>query len=334
VTGLGRILPVALLGLCSCALIAGLSHHHLEGDGGSDGAPPTLGQPIQLAQDQQSPSGIAVDETSVYWSNATQGMNMGTIAATAKTGGQAVRVIVSGHSPGGSVQVDMTNVYWNEGQRIDGAPKTGGGPGYTVVDVDDASFMCDNEGDVVALFVMGTVAYLSDACGDVGRVGTSTASPTVLAANQNTIADVVADASFVYFGDSTANAILRVNASAVRASPEMFAAAAAPGAMAIDDSTVYWISGNNVMKLDKSSPGQTPTVLAPAQNSPVGLAVDSASVYWTNAGAGTVMQLAKSGSGTAKPIATGQSQPEAITADEMGVYWIDTGNSSVWAALR
>jgi len=68
-----------------------------------------------------------------------------------------------------------------------------------------------------------------------------------------------------------------------------------PVAVAVDATSVYWISqrAGTVMKAPLG--GGSPVTLASGQSFPLGLALDASCVYWTTAvgGTGTVMKVAK-----------------------------------------
>jgi predicted heme/steroid binding protein len=85
---------------------------------------------VALASGQSNPSYIALDATSVYWTNYNDGTVM-----KALLGGGAATKLASGQSGPAGIAVDGTSVYWvNQGsyKGVDGAvmsvPLAGGTP--------------------------------------------------------------------------------------------------------------------------------------------------------------------------------------------------------------
>jgi hypothetical protein len=90
-------------------------------------------------------------------------------------------------------------------------------------------------------------------------------------------------------------------------------------ALAVDGTSVYWTTGNSVMKVATS--GGAPVPIASGQIDANSIAVDDTSVYWTDYNAGTVMKVDKAGSGAPVPLATGQYYANGIAVDSSNVYW-------------
>ncbi|WP_245678436.1 hypothetical protein [Chondromyces crocatus] len=76
-----------------------------------------FGAPEVLFQDQPLPSGVAVDDAHVYWSNRGDG----TILRAPKAGG-AAEVIASGQRRPGAIAVDGEAIYWLNGGSPDAEP--------------------------------------------------------------------------------------------------------------------------------------------------------------------------------------------------------------------
>jgi hypothetical protein len=105
-----------------------------------------------------------------------------------------------------------------------------------------------------------------------------------------------------------------------------------PGAVALDDESVYWanLSGftagtGSILKMGKG--GGAAVTLAGGQDVPQGIALDATSIYWVNMGTppaftdGSVWTTAKDGSGVPAEIAAGQAAPFGIAVQGSALYW-------------
>lgn len=223
-------------------------------------------------------NGIAVDATSVYWTN-------GDVMRVPIGGGEA-RAIAVGNA-NGPVAVDRTNVYWadSQAQALMKVPIAGGTPTILV------------SGQNIQTFVLDAVNVYFLAEQGVFKVPLRGGAPTTLAASLNTSA-IAVDAENVYWtrqSSPVGESILKVPIAG--GAPTALAdGIAAPFAIAVDGASVYFAAQNNVMKVARTG-GAPVTLVAQPTDSPFAMAVDATSVYWTNSIAegspmeGTVLKL-------------------------------------------
>jgi hypothetical protein len=150
--------------------------------------PVTGGTPLQIATSQWHVSGIAVDDSYVYftddWSYVVQRVPLG---------GGSVTMLAPGDSPGG-VAVDATSVYWADFYSIKKAPKTGlvGGGTPTVV--------VAGQTGIYSITLDATNLYWSDAsAGTVNMIPIAGGEPRILATGQLSPGKIVVGPTTVYW---------------------------------------------------------------------------------------------------------------------------------------
>ena len=100
----------------------------------------------------------------------------------------------------------------------------------------------------------------------------------------------------------------------------MVASGMSPTALALDDTSLYWIEAQagRVVKVAKG--GGTPVPLATGQASPFDLALDANNVYWSNRLGNAIRRIAKTGGGSPELVVTA-NEPMHIATDGTFVFF-------------
>lgn len=308
------------LGLVSCGLLVPIDDHELAPPGA---APLATGDRVVLASGQGGPRGIALSATHVYWVNT----EAGEVVRVPKEGG-APQALIGAQLTPLDVAVDGGRVYWfNSGGRRDTllrAMPLAGGTSVSMGDIDGTKFSRMTS-DTVNLWVTTAESRLHK----VPKVGAAYSTATA----GGGLSAVASDGSSVYVAQGTS-----ILSAPGGSSPILFASGTSqPVDIATDDVAVYWLTGDGrVLRLDKSAPGGTATVLAAGLAGCARLALFGSDVFVTAGGAGAqtgkVLRLPKSG-GAPVVLAEALPEPFGIAVDATGVYWTNHGDGTI-SALR
>jgi hypothetical protein len=265
-----------------------------------------------LASGQAQPGNLVVDDTYVYWSDAGDAAEDGSILSVPKSGG-AVRTLATGQNVPFGVAADGSYVYWTNFDaggthgRVMKVARTGGTPTVLAdnlaaprgifVDAFNVYFLTTSSVSVVSKYGGSVVALAPATCG-------STLS---------------GDETSLYWVE---NCVLFPPAGIVKVSKlggvPVFLTTLAPGALAVDATNLYFGDGASLEALSKLFGG----IAVPLAHQAAGpLAVDASYIYWVAAPA--ILRTPKLG-GATKTLYT-DANAQAIAVDAKSVYWLDFG---------
>jgi hypothetical protein len=281
-----------------------------------------------LVTGQNSPSSIAVDSTSVYWTNSAQGItDAGAVMKVAIDGGLPV-TLASGQTSPTSIAVEGSNVYWLVPLAVMKVGINGGTPTTLVSGGGYNSFTVDST------TVYWTVAYTDGSGNTVGQVmkaGLDGGTPTTLATGQIFPYAIAVNGNKIYWANlgttGSCNAgcpgsIVTVpidgGTVATLASPTNH-----PRAISVDGTNVYWTNfllPGLVVRV--SILGGKPSTLAqaPAAFATQAIALDTANVYWTQSeNSGSLMKTPLDG-GVSVTLANLSGAGSGVAVNSTGVF--------------
>ncbi|AKT39428.1 hypothetical protein [Chondromyces crocatus] len=290
-------------------------------------------QPVVLADTQNNPWTIALDDEHVYWTNGGQAASgNGSVARVRKMGGD-VQMIATGQSyPFIGIAVADDHVYWTN--YTDGTVRRaliiGGGE----------ETLATGQANPKGIVVDATHAYWANNNGTIMRHprGGSAQPPELLSSVSGTKP----------YGVALGNGgIYWTVASANVGSIQFLPLAGGPPApiaeqqdlplyLATDTEHVYWVNtaaGPSIARAPLAG-GAVDVLGSSPSAGAYGMTVAGDDVYFTNHQQGTITRAPSSPPEQAQVLVTGQGRPRMIAADDLAIYWVNQMDGTVMRLAR
>jgi streptogramin lyase len=228
--------------------------------------------------------------------------------------------LVSSQDRPADLAVDSTHLYWvNRGggqvMRIDLGGST-------------VEQLAATGADPAAVALSASRVYWTDST-QLASVDKGGGTPTQVVAIQAGVVDLAVYGANAFYANATTGAVRSVPLSGGPSTP--LAASQTPGAVAVDDSYLYWINTGASGSLRKVLQlGGTVTAMHSDQAHPTALTLDDTSAYWARDGGSEIVSGTLVG-GDPVAIASGQAAA-ALAVDDSHVYWTDAATGGVQRA--
>jgi hypothetical protein len=279
--------------------------------------------PTVLATGSQ-PSGIAIDATNLYWTDANAGKLM-----KMPLGGTVATPLATGLYNAGGLAVDATNVYWvgeNPGSGVGEVYKIAIGGGNPTTLASTGQFP-------QYLAIDAASVYWTDAAaGTVDKVALAGGAVTPLATGQGSPRGIAVSAANVFWVNWNDGSVMKANLDGSNAVVLASGPAQTMLSVTLDASNVYWGANTLIMKLPLAGGSAQPLNPNELQLTAASLFVDGAtgSIYWINAG--SRLEKIALGGGNVKDVVTSQNGATQLVVGPSCVYF--TGGASVFRAPK
>lgn len=213
------------------------------------------GGALTLASRLPAPSSLAVDSSNVYWTDDGTSKKLGYVAKVPIAGG-GVTTLQSGQSMAQSIAIDGVNMYWSTGApgempNLLQSPLAGG----TITTLAAAAPTCIVAAGGTVYFAnggYGNGAVLSVPIGG-GSVTTLASSGRTGGAGYNTCLALDPSNAYItgYLTVPDTSGYVEVVPRAGGTPTTLASTLNSPSAIAVDDTSVYWVNVDSVMKVAK-----------------------------------------------------------------------------------
>ncbi len=272
--------------------------------------------PAVVSVGLSNPTGLAVDDSFVYW--ADSGSN--SIRRTSKSGGAQAGIYAGAVTSG--LAVDGASVYFSDGARVLSVPK-GGGAGTQLAAAAANRLALDD----------GFVYWTNPAAGLVQRVGKGGGAPTTLASGLRSPLGIRIKDGFVYWTEAGAGGgVWRVPSSG--GTPSKYADGSQSAGIEVFGAGVYWADNSAASGRIRSLTDGFESIPASGLGTPlVDTAADGEFLYWLEGSTNGLLRQMRPGGGTLAALAQGLSDPVAILADAGFVYWLERAGGAPGAGM-
>jgi hypothetical protein len=297
----------------------------------SQAAPPSQASLVTLAAGQTCPWEMAIDATSVYWTDCGDPTGGYVLTVPKAGGGNGIVALATGDRLSG-IAVGGSNVYWvaSTADASSGAIMTvpvGGGMPARVA---------PQSGSPSHLAVDSAFAYWSeDLAAQLVKAPLDGGAPTAVASAPGAFEFALSDSAVYWLGPQGLMTAPKTGGAAVTLASG-FIPLPTDG-LAVNGSAVFFTSGPPAGQPGVSEvavDGGATTLVAPTPPAVGGgpVALDTTRVYWADM-SGSVYAAPLTG-GTATLLATGQVNVVSIAVDESAVYWLVNGNGGAGAVMK